>query len=82
MNKCSICGTTESIVHSGVDALVLGCLDNLEAICYPCAKRAQSTEWLQGQIKAIYSKYHAREISPEQALDELELVLNDSEVLA
>jgi hypothetical protein len=37
MYKCFICGTTESIVHSGVDALVLECLDSLEQICYPCA---------------------------------------------
>jgi hypothetical protein len=31
---------------------------------------------MAAQIKEIYSKYHAREISPEQALDDLELVLN------
>jgi hypothetical protein len=28
------------------------------------------------QVKAIYSKYHAREISAEEALDELELAIN------
>ncbi len=29
------------------------------------------------QVKSIYSRYHANEISPEQALDELELVINE-----
>jgi len=37
MNNCSICGTTESIVHSGTDALLLGCLDLIGVICYDCA---------------------------------------------
>jgi predicted RNase H-like nuclease len=31
------------------------------------------------QVKAIYSQYHAREISAEDAMDELELVLNEQE---
>jgi hypothetical protein len=31
------------------------------------------------QVKSIYSRYHAREISAEQALDELELVINEQE---
>jgi hypothetical protein len=29
------------------------------------------------QVKSIYSRYHANEISPEEALDELELVINE-----
>lgn len=37
MNTCSICGTTEGIVFSGVDAFLLGCMDRIEKICYPCA---------------------------------------------
>jgi hypothetical protein len=39
-------------------------------------KEIEMPEKLALQIKEIYSKYHAREISPEQALDDLELVLN------
>ena len=37
MNKCFVCSTTESIVHSGVDALLLECLDSIGQICYSCA---------------------------------------------
>ena len=39
MNKCSICGTEQqgAIVHSGVDAFLLGCMDRIGAICYDCA---------------------------------------------
>jgi hypothetical protein len=37
MNTCSICGTTENIVHSGTDALMLECLDRIGEICYTCA---------------------------------------------
>jgi hypothetical protein len=37
MNKCSICGTDEGIVFSGVDAFLLGCMDRIEKICYSCA---------------------------------------------
>lgn len=37
MNKCEKCGTTEGIVHSGVDALMLQVLDRIEKICYDCA---------------------------------------------
>lgn len=29
------------------------------------------------QVKAIYSQYHAGEITAEQALDELELLINE-----
>ena len=34
---CQHCNTTENIVHSGTDALMLGCLDDLYKICYTCA---------------------------------------------
>lgn len=37
MNKCTICGTTEGIVFSGVDAFLLECMDRIEKICYTCA---------------------------------------------
>ncbi len=33
---------------------------------------------LAEKIKDIYSRYHAREIMPEQALDELELAIAES----
>lgn len=34
---------------------------------------------LAEQIKKIYSAYHAGEVSPEQALDLLELAINDND---
>jgi hypothetical protein len=34
---CDICGTEENIVHSGIDAFALSCLDRVGAICYDCA---------------------------------------------
>lgn len=39
MNKCYICGTEQdgNIVHSGVDAFVLGCMEQIHRICYDCA---------------------------------------------
>ena len=37
MATCSICGTNDSIVHSGTDALLLECLDRIGSICYACA---------------------------------------------
>jgi hypothetical protein len=37
------------------------------------------TEKEAEKIKSIYSKYHAGELDPEQALDELELLINEEE---
>ena len=34
---CKYCKTKEKIVHSGTDAFVLNCLDDLYKICYDCA---------------------------------------------
>jgi len=34
---CIHCSTTNNIVHSGTDALMLGCLNDLHRICYSCA---------------------------------------------
>ena len=39
MAKCEKCETTEGLVYSGVDALVLGVLDQIEKICYNCANK-------------------------------------------
>jgi len=39
MAKCIKCGTTENIVFSGVDALVLGVPELTEKICFKCAKK-------------------------------------------
>ena len=36
---CSICGTKENIVFSGVDAFLLECMDRIEKICYECANK-------------------------------------------
>ena len=37
--KCFKCGTTQdgNIVHSGVDAFLLGVIDKVGRICYTCA---------------------------------------------
>ncbi len=35
--KCIECGKTEGLVYSGVDALLLGVMDQIEKICYDCA---------------------------------------------
>ena len=42
MSKCQVCDTTEKIVYSGVDALLLG-IEGAETgkICYPCANQAR-----------------------------------------
>lgn len=36
---CTRCGTKEEIVHSGVDGIWLGVLDELHKICYPCGNQ-------------------------------------------
>ena len=43
MAKCETCGTTENIVYSGIDALLLG-IDGAETekTCYECAKKAKT----------------------------------------
>lgn len=45
MAKCNKCNTESNIVHSGVDALLLGVLDQIEQVCYDCANsRAGKTD--------------------------------------
>ena len=40
MSECKECQTTENIVYSGVDALLLGIPNaETETICYPCANK-------------------------------------------
>ena len=60
MPKCVICNTSENIVHSGTDALMLGVIKLVERICYTCAnkeKEAQDkaykelTKWYEGTLK-------------------------------
>ena len=45
MNKCTDCGTEQqgNIVHSGVDAFVLECIDLVGRICYDCANKRRET---------------------------------------
>lgn len=47
MSKCLSCNTTENLVYSGVDALLLG-IDGAETEtrCYPCANK-ERTEKLE-----------------------------------
>ncbi len=44
MNKCIICNTSEAIVYSGVDALMLGVLKMVEKVCYTCAAKELETK--------------------------------------
>lgn len=37
MNRCKECGTDHQIIHSGVDAFMLGVVDLVGQICYDCA---------------------------------------------
>ena len=40
MSECKVCKTTENIVYSGVDALLLGIPGaETETTCYPCANK-------------------------------------------
>jgi len=43
MNTCKYCETTENIVYSATDALVLGHLQNVENVCYSCASTVATT---------------------------------------
>lgn len=37
MPRCKECGTSHQIIHSGVDAFMLGVPELVEQICYDCA---------------------------------------------
>ena len=39
MEQCKYCNTKENIVHSGVDGIWLGCLEDLHEICYDCGNK-------------------------------------------
>jgi hypothetical protein len=51
MSQCKQCDTTENLVYSGVDALLLG-IDGAETqtYCYPCANQNKKTNQEQEQI--------------------------------
>lgn len=36
---CKYCNTKENIIHSGVDGIWLGVLDDLHNICYDCGNK-------------------------------------------
>jgi hypothetical protein len=44
MAKCTDCGTEQdgTIVHSGVDAFLLECIDLVGRICYDCANHRKA----------------------------------------
>lgn len=44
MAKCTDCGTEQdgAIVHSGVDAFLLECIDLVGQICYDCANHRKA----------------------------------------
>ena len=44
--KCVKCGTEQqgNIVHSGVDAFLLGVMEYVERICYACARSKEQVD--------------------------------------
>ena len=45
MATCKKCDTETNIVHSGVDALLLGVMEDIYKICYACANaKEEKTE--------------------------------------
>jgi hypothetical protein len=44
--KCVDCGTEQdgNLVHSGVDAFVLGVMEHIHKICYECARLRKPIE--------------------------------------
>jgi hypothetical protein len=45
MPECKVCKTTETIVHSGVDALLLGIVGaETGTMCYSCANQARNAK--------------------------------------
>ena len=65
MSKCKECQTTENIVYSGVDALLLGIPNaETETTCYPCANKEKdimsdltSNELLEVLYKHTYNLF-------------------------
>ena len=59
MSQCKICLSQEDIVHSGVDALLLG-IDGAETgtKCYPCAnkQRTEVSKEIKGSSLALGNK--------------------------
>ena len=50
MSQCKQCDTTENIVYSGIDALLLGIPGaETQTICYPCANANRQTTKEQEQ---------------------------------
>ncbi len=39
--KCNTVNPVSHIVHSGTDAILLGCMNDLHNICYDCANMAK-----------------------------------------
>ena len=51
MTTCKHCDTTENIVYSATDALLLGHLDAVERICYNCAQPKQDKQSFEARIQ-------------------------------
>jgi len=52
MSECKVCKTTENIVYSGVDALLLGIPNaETETTCYPCANKARIPASTEIEVK-------------------------------
>jgi hypothetical protein len=51
MSECKVCKTTENIVYSGVDALLLGIPNaETETTCYPCANKEKEATEKQAKV--------------------------------
>jgi hypothetical protein len=50
MSRCVICNTTEAIVYSGIDALLLRATKMVGKICYTCGNKKAE------EAKAEYDK--------------------------
>jgi len=52
MSKCKFCGTTEALVYSGVDALLLGIPGaETRTTCYKCANKERTPATTEIEVK-------------------------------
>jgi hypothetical protein len=56
VSKCKECDTKENIVWSGIDAWILGCLDDITNICYECANKNNNKN-VEQDAKLVLKKF-------------------------
>lgn len=76
MNECKKCLTEDNLVYSGTDAVMLGVVEDVERICYDCAKG-------QRVLHAYKSEYYRTEFLEYEpgVWEVLTWARNDSEEL-